>query len=565
MEVDRSGLRKDALAALLLALALSVAWAIGDRTNLAALRLPDTDDVMRLQQVRDWLAGQRFADLVQHRMGDGATPMHWSRLPDLLPAGLVAALTPALGRHAAEIAAVVATPALLLAAALLLVARIARHAGGPATASAAAVIGALAYPATTVFLPGRIDHHGLQLVLLLGACLAVLRPTFARGSIAGALAAASLAIGLETAPLFGALGVGCVLSWVRDGAEEDGRALAGLGLAAAATLLLARVTLAGDGWSYPACDGFDATLWRAALPMALAPAAAVAIAGRAKGRGTRLATASLVAAGAGAAAFALSPGCASPYGGVDASLAAMWLTRVGEAQSPLAAPLATAIGYLGLALAGLLATAWQLRRTPARPWAILLLLQLAALLIAAVQLRGAYAGAMLAAPSLAAAVCAARRRGATATIGAWLASAGLVYPLAADAVAAPAIQRPAGACDIDAALEVLSQRTSGVVVAPIDTGPEGMARTRHRFLAAPYHRNAAGNLAALRAFLGTPDSARTVARSWRADHLLFCPGDLDAFSPNPASLVRALEGHAPPRWLRPVPVLGGALLYRIEP
>ncbi|HWU96364.1 MAG TPA: hypothetical protein VN029_12260, partial [Sphingomonas sp.] len=65
---------------------LSLAWTLRDWHDLAALRLPDTDDVVRLQQIRDWLAGQHFADLAQHRLG--AAPgleMHWSRLADLVP------------------------------------------------------------------------------------------------------------------------------------------------------------------------------------------------------------------------------------------------------------------------------------------------------------------------------------------------------------------------------------------------------------------------------------------------------------------------------------------------
>ena len=45
---------------------------------------PDGDDVMRLVQIRDLLAGQGWFDLHQYRLGpDGGTLMHWSRIPDL--------------------------------------------------------------------------------------------------------------------------------------------------------------------------------------------------------------------------------------------------------------------------------------------------------------------------------------------------------------------------------------------------------------------------------------------------------------------------------------------------
>src|SRR5690606_39616972 len=50
----------------------------------------DNDDVMRLVQVRDLLAGQGWFDLTQYRLGlDGGTLMHWSRLVDLPIALLV--------------------------------------------------------------------------------------------------------------------------------------------------------------------------------------------------------------------------------------------------------------------------------------------------------------------------------------------------------------------------------------------------------------------------------------------------------------------------------------------
>ena len=55
---------------------------------LRDLRLPDTDDAMRLVEVRDLLAGQSWFDLVQHRHA-GAPPMHWSRFVDAPIAGLI--------------------------------------------------------------------------------------------------------------------------------------------------------------------------------------------------------------------------------------------------------------------------------------------------------------------------------------------------------------------------------------------------------------------------------------------------------------------------------------------
>ena len=44
----------------------------------------DIDDVIRLVQIKDYLAGQSWFDTDQYRMGlAGGTDMHWSRIPDI--------------------------------------------------------------------------------------------------------------------------------------------------------------------------------------------------------------------------------------------------------------------------------------------------------------------------------------------------------------------------------------------------------------------------------------------------------------------------------------------------
>ncbi|RYY46996.1 MAG: hypothetical protein EOP59_01925, partial [Sphingomonadales bacterium] len=320
-----------------LALLLAAVWAWRDWAALSALRLPDTDDVMRLQQIRDWLGGQGFGDLAQHRLGAAGMEMHWSRLPDLVPGAIIALLTPVAGAHAAELVAV--------------------------SAPVSVIVAALAYPASALFLPGRIDHHGLQLVLLLVLVRAVIGSGGWRsGAAAGGASVASLVVGMETAP-FLALGGGVlVLRWIADGAGERLRLL-GYGAALVGGLALAALLFRTSGWSVATCDAFAAPLWRAAQVAAVAPLALALVARGMKTPRARLITAFVVVDVAVVAALALSPACLSPYGGVDPLLERLWLGRVAEAQPLFAAPLDHAIGYVGLALAGLAATVWQWRRT----------------------------------------------------------------------------------------------------------------------------------------------------------------------------------------------------------
>ena len=187
--------------AIALGATLAALWTWSNWTDLSHLQLPDTDDMARLQQVRDWLAGQRFGDLVQHRLGDGVTgSLHWSRLADLGIAAWMVALRPILGERG-DLWAAILWPATLYILFLGQSARLALRLAGRAAAGPAIIIAALAFPAISMFVPGRIDHHGLQIVLTLLLVDAVLHPPSARsGMMAGLLAALSLAIGLETAP-----------------------------------------------------------------------------------------------------------------------------------------------------------------------------------------------------------------------------------------------------------------------------------------------------------------------------------------------------------------------------
>ena len=262
--------------------------------------------------------------------------MHWSRLPDLVPGGLIALLSPLIGGHDAEITAIAAWPGLLFAAALALVGRIARV--QLASAPTAMIVAALAFPASAMFLPGRIDHHGLQLVLLLALVAALLHSRGIASGIGVALASvASLAIGMETAP-FVALGCALVvLGWVAERAGSE-RHLAALGVTLVLGLAGARLGFAPAAWTYAACDGFTAQSWLAALIGTSALIALCALGYFVVGRGPRLLLATGVLGLTAVAISLRSPACLNPYGGVDPVIAARWLAHVGEAQADVRGP-----------------------------------------------------------------------------------------------------------------------------------------------------------------------------------------------------------------------------------
>lgn len=545
-ETQRWSFRGDAALAVGIAVLLGVIWAWRDWANLSALHLPDTDDAVRLQQIRDWLAGQAFGDLSQHRLAGGLV-MHWSRLPDLVPGGIIAGMTPLVGRHSAELSAVLAWPALLFAIALFLVARITR-AVAPAAAPTAIVVAAIGYPVTSLFLPGRIDHHGLQIVLLLAVVHVLVAVRTARGgAIAGALVATSIAIGMEMAPFLLLAGLWFWADWLRCARGADAT-MRSLGASLVAAALLARLVVAGNGFEFDGCDGFTRPVWLILLAGG-GGALVLGVSARSLAyRPGRLA----ISAGVGVVMLMLvwpvARGCLHPYGAVDPIVAARWLDHVGEAQSLLAVPLPTAIGYAGLLVAGIAAGLWQAIATRARGWAMLSSFQIAALALSLVELRGVYAGAILAAPALAAAIGAARARGSLPLAAAWLGSAGMLYPLAAQALT-PAIKSKAGVgagCSDRHTLARLRGLPVGTLLAPIDLGAYALAETRHRVIAAPYHRNNAGNAALYRFFEGSPAEAEAIARGWRVDYVVAC-------DPMPAgALADRLRDGAAPAWLEPI-------------
>ncbi|MBW6522137.1 hypothetical protein KZ810_01370 [Sphingomonas sp. RHCKR47] len=416
------------------------------------------------------------------------------------------------------------------------------------------VVAALAYPASGLFLPGRIDHHALQMVLILGAVLALLsRATFAAGAAIGLAAAGSLTVGMETVPFFGVIGVLIVVAWIAGSVGASGRLL-GVGIGTITGLLAARLVFAPLAWDFPACDGFDAASWRAAL--FLAAATCLLAATKPAGIKPRLAIAGLIGAVALAGALIVSPTCRSPYGMVDPLVARWWLAGVAEAQPLLQATPAVMLGQAGLLLAGIAAGAWWTMRTPDRSrWGAVLAVQTAAFALALVQLRGTYVGALLAAPALAAMISVARTRGAIPLVTAWLASAGVLYPLAARAFEQPVVSDPR-ACDRVAAVDALAALPPMRVLAPVDLGAAIIARTHHVAIAGPYHRNTTGNRAALLAFLGPGARVGDVVTGVSADAILWCAGTLGDRPAPPGSIG---AGAVPPGF-HTTPVAGHGLL-----
>jgi hypothetical protein len=574
----RRAIRRDALLAIAVAALLTLCWAAADWARLSHLLLPDPDDMLRLQQVRDWLAGQATNDWTQHRMAPPlGTPMHWSRVGDLGPAALILLVSPVAGRHAAELVAVIAYPALLFAAALFLAGRLARILWRAEAAPIAILLAALAYPGTTVFIPGRIDHHALQVVLVMIAALALARAASWRtGVVAGAAVAISLVVGLETAPQLAALLAIPAAAWVVRGSSERARLgglAAGLGGATLPFVLFLRPWL----WDPALCDAFTPATAQAALAGAAALGLLAVATPRLAGWSARAGAGALAAAVVLGTTLHAFPGClAGPYGRMDPLLRTVLLPHIDEANGVFAqAGVAAMLAYGGVLFAGAAASVWMLARAPRR-WtetAPVAAVVLASALVALAQVRGAYVGAPLAAPVLAGVVLAARARGSALLVaGAWLGSAGLAwYQLPAFVAHATATTPPpapaGGACDDANTWDQVARLPAGATMASISMAPYLIAATPLSAVGAGYHRNDRGNVAMYRFFLASPEASRAIGQAWRVRYVAFCPGDFDELDParaHPASLAAALAAERAPSWLRRVRLHGTRLrFYRV--
>src|SRR5438270_3259340 len=183
--------------------------------------LGDTDDNMRIMQVRALLHGQGWYDLRNYRLNPPAgANIHWSRLVDLPIAGLILGLETFLDASHAERLAVAVAPLLPLLLLMFSLALTARRLIDPRAYPLALLSLFFCGTTTGMFMPQRIDHHGWQLAFLALSMAAIADPQRIRGGLTlGVATALSLAIGLEMIVYLAMAGAAVTLFWVADESE----------------------------------------------------------------------------------------------------------------------------------------------------------------------------------------------------------------------------------------------------------------------------------------------------------------------------------------------------------
>lgn len=335
----------------------------------------DTDDLVRLLQIRGLLGDRSFFDLTLPFISMPEPYVsHYSRVVDLPYFLIGEALAPLLGAHAALAVAAWVFPLVLLAAFCALAVHTLRRVAGGRFGPVEALVTALAMaPALPEFTPDRIDHHNVQLVLMMAMLAGLFGPARRGGAAAGVAIALSVAVGLECMPFIVAGLAALSLAGIFGG-EPDRHRMQATGLALVAAC--APAAILGYGPAIVLATNCDTVSlpWLAALAgggliLAAMPLAWRASAFAGEGRAVAVRFASLAVPGfALAAALAAAfPDCASGdyYGVVDPLSKRLWLDTLPQEKGILhqfaagSYPLAVFCVFWGFLLAATAPAAWR--------------------------------------------------------------------------------------------------------------------------------------------------------------------------------------------------------------
>jgi hypothetical protein len=535
--------------------------------------LGDTDDNMRMMQVRAWLSGQGWYDLRQYRLNPPyGADIHWSRLVDLPIAGLKLVFAPLFGGAPAERIAVAVAPLLPMAFAFGAMATAVRRLIAPQSFALAIAILLCAGSARSMWTPCRIDHHGWQLAFLAVSLAALADPRRARGgAILAVSSVLSVAIGLEMLPYLALMGAIVVLLWVRDGGEA--RRLAAYGGALAGGTALAYLLFASYANRHPVCDALS-PVWLSVLVAAGAMAVCFALTSS-DSWVLRLVLAAAGGALLGGGFVHFWPDCLGRPEHASPLLDRLWLSHVREARPIYLHDPQTIVAVCTLPVTGLIGYAamlWRHRRETERlvVWSSVAAPALLAALLLLWQSRAGPAAQLMAVPGATALAWILIPRvwnsgyaivRVLGTVLAFLLASGLLVQQAAGLIPQKQnpnlkpVNRANGLCPTLWGLRPVALQPKGLVLTFVDLGPRLITVTHHDAIAGPYHRNGVDIIDVMQAFRGTADNAHAIIARRHVDYVLICPGMSESTiyaSEAPGGFYMQLVRGSVPAWLQPV-------------
>jgi hypothetical protein len=588
-------------------LSIFVLWALVQAVILAVGASPvleggliGTDGYMRLVRVELLQeTGAWFDGRIPRSNAPYGDTLHWTRPFDVLLLGAAWLLTPFLGFEKALFwGGSFVSPVLLLVSALVM------------TWASRPVIDAQFQPYVTFAffaqlavliysLPGRIDHHSLQiflLVLTIGLVLRLCAERPRRGSavLTGVVLGIGLWVSVEFLLVVLLVAAALWLSWLRGGAAKAAPAVGlavGLAGSVAIALLIERPIEAMLIEEHDRISVVHLTLVLVHLLFWALVVLGERAAGIAPALRARLTFSLLGAVASGVAIYLAFP---KFFGGamahVDPEVVRVYLSKVKELQPVLPSDARTFgqflfwVGPAVICLPYVLAQVWLKRRDDA--WIGWVFFAIALGLYLTLSLRhvrfAPFAETMAVVP-LVHLIGAARGRLSWIASQTWrdaarslvslvliigISGAGLVLGFrpspgtGASAFGAAGAGAGTGECDIAAIAAFLNRPEPfgdrpGIIATHVDFGPELLYRTEHGVVGAPYHRNARGILDIYRIFSAADGSvSKTLLDARGIELVLLCPSPreqlLYASEAEGATLYERLIDGRTPGWLEPV-------------
>ncbi|AWW73330.1 hypothetical protein CD351_02690 [Erythrobacter sp. KY5] len=575
--------------ALVSALLIAVNW-----NAIATHRFPDPDDIMRLLQVRDLIAGQSWFDLAQYRVDapGGGVGMHWSRLVDLPIVLIILILTPIVGAGAAEATALIAVPLITLLAVILLASRIAWRLMGEEEATLTALVVALSVPVLFQLGPLRVDHHGWQIVCALAAVNGLMaRSPKAGGWVIGSALAIWLSISIEGLPLAAAFFAILAFRWLRHRGSRAWLVSAIQALAIVSVALFGLTRGFGDLLAY--CDAVSPIH----LAMFAWGALVLSLFARFEPVPRGVLVIGFALAGGGAVAMLLhnAPQCATGGGfsALDPVVARYWHANVLEGMPIWRQSLITALQFAVtplIALGAAINLASRSHDWLRQFWIDYAIILAAAFLVSIfVSRAGAVACALAAAPlawqlrhwlrAIRSMERPAPRMAAMVGVCCALLPA---LPAMLLASALPAKAMPSGAtvtpggkaalkaidCRVQDAGKALSALPTGEFYAPLDIAPELLLVSEHSVIATGHHRGDKAMKVLIETALADEQAAYEALRERGTSYVAICPnlGEARMYSRiNPNGFVADLVKGDVPDWMEPIALdgLSGLQVWRI--
>jgi hypothetical protein len=577
---------------------VGIAWALVSAFLVAlnwgaitTLSFPDPDDMMRLIQVRDLLAGQSWFDVTQTRVDapGGGVAMHWSRLVDAPLALVILVLTPLFGSTVAEMVAATVVPLMTLGVVMLLAARIAWRLMGDEEATLTSLVIAISIPVLFQLSPMRIDHHGWQLACALAAVNGLMaRSSRVGGWVIGGAFATWLSISVEGLPLAAVVFALLALRWLRNRGERAWlvSAIQSLAIVSGALFVLTRGL--SDFAAY--CDAISPVH----LGMFAWGAIALTLFARFEPapRGVILFGFALAGGGALSILLMTAPQCASGGGfaGLDPLVAQYWHANVLEGMPMWHQVLAMAAQYVVAPLIGLGASISLAGRSHGwlrRFWCDYAVILAGAILVSLFIARAGAVACVLAAPPLAWQVRgwlrATRKMDRPAPrMAAMVAIACALLPALPAMLLTSAIPARAsiGAvkeaplrtveCRVENTSAALRSLSKGEIFAPLDIAPQLLMVSGHTVVATGHHRGDEAMRVVIETAIGSADKARATLRARGSDYVALCPssGEANTYARlAPEGFVAQLRENGAPEWLEPVelPADNGLRIWRVMP